>query len=189
MFTALTLALMFIPLSGSQTVGQYDAWLDYNDDGKVDMRDIGPVCRAFGTTGDPTKSVRIDSYYSMEWNKTLTLERGQWNDTWISTKGLRKLTMYIKIEPLVWIYTDNTKYGYANATIRIGKMILNQTIESQYVDLNYYIEYHWFDGLCWCTEQGSNTLLRLFDIYFSSMHITISARNPIKVTCLYYITA
>jgi hypothetical protein len=40
MLTALMLALMFIPISGSQSTKQYDPWLDYNDDGKISLADL-----------------------------------------------------------------------------------------------------------------------------------------------------
>jgi len=37
--------------SGSPGPGEFDAWLDWNDDGKIDMKDIGRVASAFGTGG------------------------------------------------------------------------------------------------------------------------------------------
>lgn len=37
----------------SQQARQYDPHADINDDGKIDMRDLGAVARLFGTTGDP----------------------------------------------------------------------------------------------------------------------------------------
>jgi hypothetical protein len=56
------LALALIHNSGSQTTFQYDPWADINDDGKIDMRDIGYTCRLFGTTGDPTKNVNVTNW-------------------------------------------------------------------------------------------------------------------------------
>jgi hypothetical protein len=56
------LALAFIQNSGSQTTFQYDPWADINDDGKIDMKDIGYICRLFGTTGDPTKNVNVINF-------------------------------------------------------------------------------------------------------------------------------
>ena len=47
-----------IPTSG-QSPGDYDPWLDYNDDGTVNMRDVAASARAFGTSGDPTKNVNV----------------------------------------------------------------------------------------------------------------------------------
>lgn len=40
-----------MPTIGSPDAGDYDPWLDYNDDGEIDMRDVGAVARAFGSNG------------------------------------------------------------------------------------------------------------------------------------------
>ena len=32
--------------------GEYDPWLDWNDDSKIDMKDVSRVARAFGTSGE-----------------------------------------------------------------------------------------------------------------------------------------
>jgi len=68
MLTALMFALVFIPMSGSQTAVQYDPWADMNDDGKIDAKDIGYVCRLFGKTGDPVNKTAL--LYNV--NATLT---------------------------------------------------------------------------------------------------------------------
>ena len=47
---SLTVALFTVILVGGQSV-EYDPWIDVNDDGKIDMKDIGQVARAFGATG------------------------------------------------------------------------------------------------------------------------------------------
>ena len=49
----LTATLFTIALTNSSPdVGDYDPWLDTNDDGKIDMKDIGAVAKAFGTSGE-----------------------------------------------------------------------------------------------------------------------------------------
>ena len=40
-----------VPTIGSPDAGDYDPWLDINDDGEIDMRDVGAVARAFGSSG------------------------------------------------------------------------------------------------------------------------------------------
>ena len=45
--------------------GEYDPWLDWNDDGKVDMKDIGRVAKAFGTSGQNLSKASIE--YEGEW--------------------------------------------------------------------------------------------------------------------------
>ncbi len=41
------------------SLGEYDPWLDTDDSGVIDMRDIGALARAFSTMGDPAKNVTI----------------------------------------------------------------------------------------------------------------------------------
>ena len=45
----------------SSSVG-YDPWADLNDDGKIDMKDIGYEAKLFGTMGDPTKNVTVTNW-------------------------------------------------------------------------------------------------------------------------------
>ncbi len=40
-------------------VGDYDPWLDTNDDGKIDMKDIAAAARAFGTSGTPINKTQV----------------------------------------------------------------------------------------------------------------------------------
>ena len=44
---------------GSQSAGDYDPWLDYNDDGEIDMRDVGPIARAYGSEGTPINKTKL----------------------------------------------------------------------------------------------------------------------------------
>lgn len=88
------LALAFTPLIGSQTTWQYDPWLDYNDDGKIDAKDIGITCRAFGTKGDPVKPVMV-TYQTCEYNFSNTIPNGQYWTVEVSTIGFRTLTISI----------------------------------------------------------------------------------------------
>jgi len=62
LLTALMLTLAFIPMSGSQASKQYDPWMDINDDGRIDMRDITQLCINFMATGDPTKNVNVTNW-------------------------------------------------------------------------------------------------------------------------------
>lgn len=48
----LTTMLFLVKPIGSQTSGQYDPWLDINDDGKIDIRDVHAVAVAYGSSGD-----------------------------------------------------------------------------------------------------------------------------------------
>jgi hypothetical protein len=43
---------MILPIN-SQDPADYDPWYDSNDDGTIDMRDIGEMARKFGASGIP----------------------------------------------------------------------------------------------------------------------------------------
>jgi len=47
----LTATLFMIMPTRSSSSRVYDPWIDINDDGKIDMMDIGYVCLAYGTNG------------------------------------------------------------------------------------------------------------------------------------------
>jgi hypothetical protein len=44
------------------TPGVYDAWVDINDDGQIDIFDIIYIATGFGTSGDPAKNVSIANW-------------------------------------------------------------------------------------------------------------------------------
>jgi len=47
-----TVLLLVAPIRSSTSgLGQYDPWLDVNDDSKIDIRDVSRVAKAFGTSG------------------------------------------------------------------------------------------------------------------------------------------
>jgi hypothetical protein len=183
----LTSALFAVKPSGSQTERQYDPWADVNDDGIINMRDVTNEILLFNTKGDLSKPVFVNGYYAEEWNKTYSLNQGESNVTWVSTKGLRKITFEISIWPGAWaIDLNGNKHGIANATIYIERQILNQTIWSETVLLDATVTIY-STGIAFI--QGTTHMEREFDISFSSIKITVYARSSIEVTELYYVTA
>ena len=54
----LTTTVFMIGQAISQA-GQYDPWLDTNDDGKIDMRDVTAAARAFGSLGTPVNKTAL----------------------------------------------------------------------------------------------------------------------------------
>ena len=44
------------------SMGGYNPWVDYNDDGKINYLDLYSLAKAYGTTGDPTKDVRVTNW-------------------------------------------------------------------------------------------------------------------------------
>ena len=55
----LTAMLFSVRFTRSQAPGQYDPWLDINDDGKILIEDVAWVSRAYGTTGDPINKTAL----------------------------------------------------------------------------------------------------------------------------------
>lgn len=58
LFAAVLLTMTFIPTSSQQT-GTYDPWLDINDDGKIDIRDLATMAKAYGTLGTPINKTQL----------------------------------------------------------------------------------------------------------------------------------
>jgi hypothetical protein len=108
MLTALMLVLMFIPMSGSQASKQYDPWMDINDDGRIDMRDITQLCINFMATGDPTKNVNVTNFpqtyrimhTTYTYAETFHAEQPLFGaPVWryFNTKGYRQITIALSI--------------------------------------------------------------------------------------------
>jgi len=87
-------ALFAVKPSGSQSSKQYDPWMDINDDGRIDMRDIVQLCLTFGTKGDPAKPVIINHNWR-EGNYSFSLNPGGYTSLNISTTGFRIVTIRI----------------------------------------------------------------------------------------------
>jgi hypothetical protein len=61
-----TVLLTVAPIrSGSPSAGEYDPWLDWNDDGEIDIKDVSRVARAFGTNGTSVSKASIE--YESTW--------------------------------------------------------------------------------------------------------------------------
>jgi hypothetical protein len=57
--TLLVGSLLYYSIVTAQGPGDYDHWYDINDDGKIDMKDIGAMARKFGTTGTPINKTAL----------------------------------------------------------------------------------------------------------------------------------
>ena len=53
---------MIMPTRSSSAERQYDPWSDYNDDGKIDIKDLVNTISLFETYGDPTKNVNVTNW-------------------------------------------------------------------------------------------------------------------------------
>lgn len=89
--TVLVTSLFFVGIgvntSGDEIVagaGEYDPWLDTNDDGVINIIDIAATARAFGTSGDPTKNVNVTDW-EPAWKRELYMR--DLNITWKEGSG------------------------------------------------------------------------------------------------------
>jgi len=57
--TICLLAVCFSVTRTRSSINEYDPWLDYNEDGVINMRDIAAGCASFMAEGDPTKNVNV----------------------------------------------------------------------------------------------------------------------------------
>jgi hypothetical protein len=139
MLTALMLALVFIPMSGSQTAVQYDPWADMNDDGKIDIKDIAYSSRLFGTLGDPTKSVVISGYNQKLLTYKVEIPAKTQGITNVDVSGFKKVTV---------ILSTNTSLLQTPLNARIGFATGNNTVYMDGVNLPSFVpvqypEYPW----------------------------------------------
>jgi hypothetical protein len=89
--TSLIALLMAVPTRSGIPAGQYDPWLDVNDDGKIDIRDIARVAKAFGTSGQNISKASLD--YDSGW-VNITGMAGQYFSV---THGLNSLDLMVDI--------------------------------------------------------------------------------------------
>lgn len=61
-FATILLTAALVPMSTQQGGGEYDPWLDYNGDGKIDINELHPLGQAYGTSGDPTRDVSVTNW-------------------------------------------------------------------------------------------------------------------------------
>src|SRR4030042_2097466 len=102
--TCLTTVLLTVaPIrSGIPGPGEYDAWLDWNDDGKINMMDIGRIAKAFGTSGQNISKACLE--YDSGW---LDL-RNEIGETYTITHNLNDTGLLVDArEPIIgWNMTS-----------------------------------------------------------------------------------
>lgn len=91
-----SLAFLAVTSSSSQ---QYDPWVDFNEDGAIDIFDIVGVALAFGAEGDPTKNVTVTN-----WPVPVTPETTVW---------------YGDLSPLTSANYSGAGFGYLHILLRV----------------------------------------------------------------------
>ncbi len=124
----------------------YDPWLDTNDDGVINMRDIGAECSAFGATGDPTKNVTIAGHAS----KLIILARAQlvesatyFTSDVISVDGYSKISVSITFtEPEFdyWLWTGHDPSNTLFLADQLDETTLGKLNCKTYDVMNTYIK-------------------------------------------------
>ena len=127
----LTATLFLMKPTRSQTPGQYDPWLDVNEDGKILIEDVAWVAKAFGTSGDPTKNVNVTNPRAVTLEKELNISTSflsgkgsNWTDSF-ATGGYDRMFVSAAIidvsdraESFVYVglYGANWIWGMINGT-------------------------------------------------------------------------
>jgi hypothetical protein len=102
----------------------YDPWTDIDENGKIDMKDIGNVAAQFGTTGDPTKNVNVMNWPQPPLVNDPTFVNLTWNPTgfvysmeglFFSTFGYSRMSIFITPTN-----TSSGDWGSKLLTIRIS---------------------------------------------------------------------
>jgi len=75
--------------------GEYDPWLDSNEDGIIDVYDLSPLAQAYGSSGDTTKNVTVTNFPTATESVCVVLDYGEYqnyNGDWrgidIATKSV-----------------------------------------------------------------------------------------------------
>jgi hypothetical protein len=113
----------------SQLPHPYDPWSDIDENGKVDMKDIGAVAVQFGTSGDPTKNVNVTNWPTEQPRPSYIIDERDFNISWspgylgagwwsppTETLGYQKV--FIHIAQLNWSYSTYNRTTVWLRTIR-----------------------------------------------------------------------
>jgi hypothetical protein len=106
---AFSLASAIFAVMPVSSLGTYDPWLDYNSDGKVDLKDVYPMHQAYGTSGDSTKNVNVTASVPLEIKRKtddgyFLSVISPWSvyEKDIDTRGYDRVS--------IWVYTNQTAY-------------------------------------------------------------------------------
>jgi len=160
-------SLFYYNMARAQEAGEYDPWGDINDDGKIDMKDIGFVARKFGTSGEPLTKAAIE--YDSGW-VDITDKAGQYftlAHNLNTTEVIVDLTGRQSLDPEGGVQEWSRAYGGTGGDIGYS---LVQTVDGGYALAGYTNSYgaggvdFWLvktdaeNGLA-CTGLNNNTII------------------------------
>lgn len=108
------------PQSGQQDSGSYDPWLDYDENGRIDVNELHRLGESYGSLGDSTKNVTIAGHvtaYLRPNGGNFSLPAGSdWYSEMISVDGYATVTVLIKASTSSlegYLYAcDNSGYSW-----------------------------------------------------------------------------
>lgn len=168
------LVTLFAAMSSRSTLTrEYDPWLDYDDNGVIDMDDIGYTCLQFGTKGNPTKPVVIHREW-MEGNFSFSLPPGWGVEFAVTTAGYDRIRISINAYSL-----DGHDFDFI-AAFKIQGCLVEHT--------RYKINYSYITPPNIYVYEYS----LIFPVTFSSVALTVgnpsTAINDIEGNVYYYLT-
>jgi len=120
-------ATLFLVMPSKSGIGGYDPWLDANNDGKIDMKDIGNVAFAFGTVGDTKKPVVIEEFNYSHCYFEVVLGPGDVGSVNVTTAGYKQITLGFHASPMM-------PPPYGNISIATGFLMALNSSRCVYVD-------------------------------------------------------
>jgi hypothetical protein len=137
-----TLFLVLPTRSGSSAVG-YDSWADINDDGKIDMRDIGYTAAMYGAFGVSTRNVNVTNWPSQQPRPSYTIDERDLNISWSTgilgagwwsppTETFSYGKIFIHIAQLDWSYST---YHRTTVWLRAIRWVWGNTVPYSYNEL------------------------------------------------------
>jgi hypothetical protein len=151
LFAICLLTSIFIPIAHQQGGGTYDPWLDYNEDGRIDVADLQPLGQTYGTLGDPTKNVTMAKH----------------------TSKVIKIAESVSVSPYdIWASDSITIDGYAKVTVLIH---LNTSLNE------YHLVCRDYAGGRWYVDQAvefNYYLVRTYDVMNQQIEIMVYNLDP-----------
>ena len=95
------LTVITAPRSGQQGSGSYDPWLDYDENGAIDVRELYRLGETYGSVGNATKNVTIAGHitaYLRPGGENLSISG---STRWFS--GLIPVDGYATMTVLIWV--------------------------------------------------------------------------------------
>jgi hypothetical protein len=99
----------------------YDPWLDYDENGIVNMLDLYNTAMAYGTTGDPTKNVTIAGHANkLAYSMSADIPTGvEFITPWIPLDGYSKVSICFKSDSIDNLFFIQARHSGASRTFNM----------------------------------------------------------------------